>query len=165
MDGEILFPEVGSTIKDVELDLGLRWVPEKTALVFPTDQKRPTTLTTLLDTTEVLGRAQELKLPIKLESSCLENQMDRLVEEIGLEPSEAQIIGKAIRDLAEQKIEKMGIDWPEAVREAFANLVTAILIEEAKAIAIVPLGRKVAAEITAPIINSGPALESRSVSI
>lgn len=74
----------------------------------------------------------KLELPIRLDKSCLENQTDRLTEEIGLEPFEAQIIERAIRELADKKMEEASIDWPEDVRKAFTNLTVAIMIDESK---------------------------------
>ena len=70
-------------------------------------------------------------------SSLFEDQSVRLVKELGLSEAEAKIISKAIRDLTEVKIKEQNKKWSKSVCEAFANLITAILIEEVKAITLV----------------------------
>jgi len=75
-------------------------------------------------------------------SSLFEDQSVRLVKELGLSEAEAKIISKAIRDLTEVKIKEQNKKWPKSVCEAFANLITAILIEEVKAISLVPSSPK-----------------------
>ena len=75
-------------------------------------------------------------------SSLFEDQSVRLVKELGLSEAEAKIISKAIRDLTEVKIKEQNKKWPKSVCEAFANLITAILIEEVKAITLVPSSPK-----------------------
>lgn len=74
------------------------------------------------------------RLDIKLKSTHLEDQKNRLVKELGLNQAEAQIISDMVRRLAEVKIKEAGKKWSESVKKAFANLMTAILIEETKAI-------------------------------
>jgi len=74
------------------------------------------------------------RLDIKLKSTHLEDQKDRLVKELALDQAEAQIISDMVRRLAEVKIKEAGKKWSESVKKAFANLMTAILIEETKAI-------------------------------
>lgn len=76
----------------------------------------------------------ERRLDIKLKSTHLEDQKNRLVKELGLNQAEAQIISDMVRRLAEVKIKEAGKKWSESVKKAFANLMTAILIEETKAI-------------------------------
>lgn len=74
----------------------------------------------------------ELKIGIDL--SSFENQTNRFVTELGLSKIEAEIVSKDVRDLAEAKINEQGKNWSKTVREAFANLMTAILIKEVKTI-------------------------------
>lgn len=76
----------------------------------------------------------ERRLDIKLKSTHLEDQKNRLVKELGLDQAEAQIISDMVRRLAEVKIKEAGKQWSESVKRAFTNLMTAILIEETKAI-------------------------------
>ena len=76
----------------------------------------------------------ERRLNIKLKSVHLEDQKDRLVRELGLNQAEAEIISDMVRRLAEVKIKEASKQWSESVKKAFANLMTAILIEETKAI-------------------------------
>lgn len=74
------------------------------------------------------------ELKIGIDHSSFENQTNRFVTELGLSKIEAEIISKDVRDLAEAKINEQGKNWSKTVREAFANLMTAILIEEVKTI-------------------------------
>ncbi len=76
----------------------------------------------------------ERELDIKLKSTHLEDQKDRLVKELALDQVEAQIISDMVGRLAEVKIKDAGKQWSESVKRAFANLMTAILIEETKAL-------------------------------
>ncbi|MHC1624107.1 MAG: hypothetical protein ACXQTR_05910 [Candidatus Methanospirareceae archaeon] len=73
-------------------------------------------------------------LNIKLKNAYLKDQKNHLVKELGLDQAEAQIISDMIRQLVELKIKDAGKKWSEDVKRAFANLMTAILIEETKAI-------------------------------
>ena len=75
----------------------------------------------------------EKGLDIKLNSTHLEDQKNRLVKELGLNQAEAQIISDMVRRLAEVKIKEAGKKWSKGVIEAFTNLMTSILIEEFKA--------------------------------
>lgn len=79
-----------------------------------------------------MSRGGELKIGI--DHSSFENQTNRFVTELGLSKIEAEIISKNVRNLAEAKINEQGKNWSETVREAFANSMTAILIEELKTI-------------------------------
>lgn len=80
------------------------------------------------------GMFSDGELKIGIDHSSLENQTNRFVTELGLSKTEAENISKDVRDLAEVKINEQGKNWSKTVREAFANLMTAILIEEAKTI-------------------------------
>jgi len=79
------------------------------------------------------GMLSKGELKIGIDHSSLENQTNRFVMELGLSKTEAENISKDVRDLAEVKINEQGKNWSKNVREAFANLMTAILIEEVKA--------------------------------
>ena len=74
------------------------------------------------------------ELKIGIDQSSFGNQTNRFVTELGLSKIGAEIISKDVRDLAEAKIKEQGKNWSKTVREAFANLMTAILIEEVKTI-------------------------------
>lgn len=74
------------------------------------------------------------ELKIGIDQSSFGNQTNRFVTELGLSKIGAEIISKDVRDLAEAKINEQGKNWSKTVREAFANLMTAILIEEVKTI-------------------------------
>jgi hypothetical protein len=74
------------------------------------------------------------ELKIEIDHSSFENQTNRFVTELGHSKIEAENISKAVRDLTEAKINEQGKNWSKTVREAFANLMTAILIEEVKTI-------------------------------
>lgn len=74
------------------------------------------------------------ELKIGIDQSSFGNQTNRFVTELGLSKIGAEIISKDVRDLAEAKIKEQGKNWSKTVREAFANLMTAILIEELKTI-------------------------------
>lgn len=87
--------------------------------------------------TDLIGREGMFprgELKIGIDHSSFENQTNRLVTELGLSKIGAEIISKDVRDLAEAKINEQGKNWSKTVREAFANLMTAILIEEVKTI-------------------------------
>ena len=74
------------------------------------------------------------ELKIGIDQSSFGNQTNRFVTELGLSKIGAEIISKDVRALAEAKINEQGKNWSKTVREAFANLMTAILIEELKTI-------------------------------
>lgn len=79
---------------------------------------------------------------VELRCSHLENQEKCLVEEIGLNQNEARIISKAIRELAVCKINEAKKEWSTDAKDAFVNLMTAILIQEVKAVPAQELRRK-----------------------
>ena len=85
----------------------------------------------------MLGVIKTDGIEIEIDRSYFENQRGRLVKELGLSELEAETISKAIKDLTEAKIKEQGKKWSKSVREAFINLITAILIEEIKAISSV----------------------------
>lgn len=82
-------------------------------------------------------KTKEEVLEIKINQSHFEGQTDRLISECNLSKEEAEIISMNIRNLIEMKLNEQDQNWSESTKEAFTNIMIAILIEEAKI-----LGRK-----------------------